>query len=306
MTHRHSGYSYADERESETNTQPVAEATRDVRLGVIDYLNVVPVYDWLLRRMRDEGGLPGVETLAGVPAAMNQALIEGEIDISNVSSFAFGAHSDQWLLLPHLSVAAHGRVDSVLLFSWHEDWRRLDGQIVALTPHSATSVQLVRILCERRYGVQPRFVTATEPELDHMLAQSEAALLIGDSALIEGYQRRAIAGRGQPYVFDLAAEWEKWTGLPFVFAVWAARADRIATVRASGAIQLLHESKAHGLSALPVLAEEAARRLGLPQEVCERYLRLLDYDLTERDLHGLKLFLEMAIPGFAWSAIHFA
>ncbi len=59
-----------------------------------------------------------------------------------------------------------------------------------------------------------------------MLAEHDAALLIGDVALVEGQIRREVAGRGKPYVFDLATEWRAWTGLPFVFAVWAARADR--------------------------------------------------------------------------------
>lgn len=306
MTHRAPGYSYPHEQDIARDSTLAQTGSRVARLGVIDYLNVVPVYDWLLRRLREDGGVPGIETVAGVPAEMNRALIAGEIDISNVSSFAFGSHAEDWLLLPGLSVAAHGRVDSVLLFSWHEDWRRLNGAAVALTPHSATSVQLVRLLCERRYGIQPRFVTVTEPTLDRMLAQAEAALLIGDTALIEGHLRRNVTSRGTPAVFDLAAEWEAWTGLPFVFAVWAARADRLAEIRDSGVIDLLRVSKAHGLRSLPALAGDAARRLDLPRDVCERYLRLLDYDLTERDLQGLKLFLEMAIPGFTWSAIRFA
>jgi chorismate dehydratase len=277
--------------------------TGQVRLGVISYLNVVPVYDWLLRQAEREGSLPGITTRAGVPAQMNRALIAGEIDLSNVSSFAFGTHAQEWLLVPRLSVAAHGRVASVLLFSWHRDWRALDGATVTLTGDSATSVELVRVLCEQRHGVHPRYVTVSPPDLDGMLAQSEAALLIGDIALVEGQLRRTIARRGQPYVFDLAAEWEAWTGLPFVFAVWAARADREAAIRASGVVELLHTSKAHGLAELDRLAAEAAGRLELPRAVCADYLRLLDYELSERDLRGLRHFLELAVPGFDWAAV---
>jgi len=279
-------------------------------LGVIDYLNVVPVYDWLLRRERDEGprdpagqgGLPGIETVTGVPAEMNRALLAGEIDISNVSSFAFGAHAQDWLLVPRLSVAAHGRVESVLLFSWHEDWRRLDGASIALTNHSATSIELVRLLAERRYAAHPTYA-AEAPNLDAMLSKHEAALLIGDIALKEGHARRQVAQRGRPYVFDLAAEWEAWTGLPFVFAVWAARADRVEAIERSGAIELLRASKERGLADLERLAAEAAVRLNLPREVCARYLRLLDYGLSERDVAGLRTFLEMAVPGFQWSDV---
>ncbi len=276
-----------------------------VRLGVIDYLNVVPVYDWLLGRERADGGLQGITTVAGVPAHMNRALLAGDVDVSNVSSFAFGTHAREWALLPRLSVAAEGRVESVLLFSWQRDWRRLDGGSIALTDHSATSVELVRLLCERRYGALPTYVTQP-PDLDAMLSEHDAALLIGDIALREGVLRREVAGRGTPYVFDLAAEWKDWTGLPFVFAVWAARRDRLAAVRESGVVELLHASKERGLADLGRLADEAAARLRLPRSICARYLRLLDYELSERDLSGLRRFLEMAVSGFAWDDVAFA
>lgn len=277
--------------------------TLPVRLGVIDYLNCVPVYDWLLGQMARDG-LPSIETVAGTPAQMNQALLAGEIDISNVSSVAFGEHANEWLLIPRLSVAAHGAVESVLLFSWQDDWRALDGSSLALTDHSATSVALVRLLAERRYGIQPCYVTQP-PDLDTMLAEHDAALLIGDIALREGYLRRAIAGRGQPHVFDLATEWQAWTGLPFCFSVWAARAERAEAIAASEVAPLLHDSRARGIADLDRLAREAAARLNLPVEVCARYLRLLDYDLGPSDLDGLRHFLEMAVPNFHWSSVRF-
>jgi chorismate dehydratase len=269
---------------------------QSVRLGVIEYLNVAPVYDALRRK---ESFLPGVELVTGVPSAMNAALVAGEIDLSNVSSVAFGQHANEWLLVPGLSVAAQEKVESVLLFSWHADWRALAGGSVALSSDSATSVALVRLLSEERYGAHPRYVT-TAPNLDAMLAEHDAALLIGDVALIEGQRRREIAGRGRPHVFDLALEWRAWTGLPFVFAVWAARADRARQITASRIVAALHESKRRGLNDLDRIASEAAERLDLPEDVCLRYLRLLDYDLGKRDLEGLQRFLELAVPGFRW------
>ncbi len=278
-----------------------APARANVRLGAISYLNVAPVYDWLTHCAPDD--LPGVTLVDGVPAQMNRALEAGVVDISNVSSFAFGQHAREWALAPGLSVAAHGRVDSVLLFSWHDDWRALDGRSIALTNHSATSVELTRLLAERRSEIHPRYVT-TAPDLDAMLAEHDAALLIGDIALRENYLRREIAGRGRPYVFDLAREWRDWTGLPFVFAVWAARMDRAEAVRMAGVVELLRDSTARGLADLPRLARDASARLDLPADLCADYLSLLDYALTERDLQGLRLFLEMAIPGFRWEDIH--
>jgi chorismate dehydratase len=274
---------------------------RSIRLGVIDYLNVAPVYDAL---RRDAYLLSDVELVSGVPSAMNAALEAGAIDLSNVSSVAYGQHVDEWLLVPGLSVAAQEKVESVLLFSWHADWRALDGGSVALTGDSATSVALVRLLAEERYGAHPRFVTMA-PDLDAMLAEHDAALLIGDIALVEGYRRREIAGRGRPHVFDLATAWQVWMGSPFVFAVWAARANRASEIAASGIVGALRKSKRRGLSDLERIATEAAERLALPEEVCLRYLRLLDYDLTARDQEGLRSFLEMAIPGFRWPAMRF-
>jgi chorismate dehydratase len=275
-----------------------------VRLGVIDYLNVWPVYEWLLRRERAEGGLPGIATVAGVPAQVNRAMAQGDLDVSNVSSVAFGEHARDWLLLPRLSVAAHSRVDSVLLFSWHADWCDLDGRSIALSDHSATSIALVQLLCERRHGAHPHYVVQP-PNLDAMLAQHDAALLIGDIALVEGHLHREIAGRGRPCVFDLAAEWHAWTGLPFVFAVWAARADRADAIRASHVVELLLASKEHGLAHLNRLAGAASARFNLSTSVCSEYLQLLDYDLTEHDLRGLRHFLELTVPNFRWTDVHF-
>src|SRR5260370_37469782 len=104
--------------------QPLsARRTLPVRLGVIDYLNVRPVYEWILRQADTGGGLPSVATVSGVPAQMNAALQSGLVDISNVSSYAYGANCREWLLMPRPSVAAPGRGDSVLLFTWHREWR---------------------------------------------------------------------------------------------------------------------------------------------------------------------------------------
>lgn len=274
-----------------------------VRLGVIDYLNVIPVYDWILARERDEGGTPGIATVAGVPSQMNQALLAGEIDVSNVSSVAFGRNAREWLLVPGLSVAAHTEVQSVLLFSWHADWHELDEGSIAVSSDSATSVALVKLLGEQRHSARATYV-ATAPNLNAMLQDHDAALLIGDIALVEGQAHRSIRGR-TPYVFDLAAEWQEWTHLPFVFSVWAARAEREVAIRASGVLELLRESKAHGVADLERLADEAAARLSLSREVCLSYLRLLDYEMSERDLLGLRTFLELAVPDFEWSDVRF-
>jgi chorismate dehydratase len=110
-----------------------------------------------------------------------------------------------------------------------------------------------------------------------------------------------------PYIYDLGDEWLKMTGLPFTFAVWAARKDRAQTMHDAGVFDALYASTATGLTDhnRDTLAQAYAARLGLPAGVCRRYLRDLRYHLTDDDLAGLKRFLEIALDGFEWERLEF-
>src|SRR6185436_11031320 len=201
-----------------------------------------------------------------------------------------------------LSIATLGAVNSVLLFSWHADPRELDGLPIALTDHSSTSVNLLRVLCERHYQIAPEWRTMPQ-DLDAMLQSCAGALVIGDRALVEGVVRRHVGRRGLPYLFDLGDEWLKLTGLPFTFAVWAARRDRADAVRAAGFAPALYAAKQDGLACIEQIAQGYAPRLGLPAGVCAKYLRDLRFDLDDADLAGLRTFLAFALPEFDWGTI---
>jgi chorismate dehydratase len=97
------------------------------------------------------------------------------------------------------------------------------------------------------------------------------------------------------------------TGLPFTFAVWAARKERAPELEAAGVFEALYASTEAGLTedARDNLATAYAARLGLSAGVCRRYLRDLRYHLTEDDLAGLKLFLELALENFEWNKLAF-
>ncbi|MGB4804079.1 MAG: MqnA/MqnD/SBP family protein, partial [Anaerolineae bacterium] len=129
------------------------------------------------------------------------------------------------------------------------------------------------------------------------------ALLIGDEALIEGSLHRSIARRGVPHVFDLGDEWLKWTGLPFVFALWTVRRDRLHELAASGIVPALHAAKADGLAHIEAIAQGYAPRLNLPPGLLTKYLRDLRYDLTGWDLAGLERFLGLALPDMTPDAL---
>ena len=180
--------------------------------------------------------------------------------------------------VPDLSIATLGAVNSVNVFSWYPDPRQLDRQLVALTNHSATSINLLRVLCEHHYRVFPEWITM-EPQLDQMLQAAQAALLIGDRALVEATLRRSFEPRGLPFFFDLGDEWLKLSGLPFVFAVWVVRRERAAAVRAAGIVPALYAAKQANKQRIDQLAEGYAPRLGIAPGVCAKYLRDLRYDL---------------------------
>jgi chorismate dehydratase len=274
-------------------------------IGLIDYLNTMPFHYDLAERLQEAD----VQFERGVPSQMNRMLMTGEIDLALISAIEAARNADQLVILPGLSIASLGAVRTVLLFSWAADMRELDGQSIALTDHSATSVALLKVLCRERYHIEPRY-TVTRQHLPTMLAGHQAALIIGDDALVEGTVHRTLTTPsvvGTPYIFDLSDEWLKMTGLPFTFAVWAARKQQSEELAEAGVFQALYDSTEAGLneSSRDMLAQAYAGRLGLPVGVCRRYLRDLRYHLTEDDLAGLKLFLEMALTGFLWEQLTF-
>ena len=286
-------------------------------IGLIDYLNTMPFHYDLAERLQDVD----VQFERGVPSQMNRALATGEIDLAPISAIEAARNAADWVVLPGLSIASLGAVKTVLLFSWAADISDLDGQSIALTDHSATSVALLKVLCQERYHISPTF-TVTQQHLPSMLAEHQGALVIGDDALVEATLHRALSqplhspslrsgegagGWGLPYIYDLGDEWLKMTGLPFTFSVWAARKERAPLLAEAGIFDALYASTEIGLTeaARENLATAYGARLGLPAGVCRRYLRDLRYHLTDDDLAGLKLFLEFSVEGFQWDTLEF-
>jgi chorismate dehydratase len=187
--------------------------------------------------------------------------------------------------LPDLAITCDGPVHSVALFS-KRPIAELTGCTVLLSASSRTSVLLLELLCRHRWNIRPRFATARAeaPDLATLAGlPHEAVLVIGDAALHLSTQSV------YPVRVDLGAEWKAWTGLPFVFAVWAARRD--SSVPGVTAVhRRLLESRTWGLAHLDELAADAARNTGVAEQVCRAYLGDLDYALSYRHLAGLTDF----------------
>ncbi len=260
-------------------------------LGTFSYLNTQPI-DGYIHRYK-----PDVRVIRGVPSAINRELISGNIAVGPLSVYELANHSDLFAIVTDLSITAVSSVKSVLLFSWYADLADLDQRPIALTQHSSTSIQLLRLLCQQRYRITPHW-RPMEPDFETMLQTCSAALLIGDSALVEGTLRRSIEPQGVPYMFDLCDEWLKLTGLPFTFAVWVVHRDWMEQVRLHRIIPALRASRSYGLTQIETIAEQYAPRLGLSSEICSAYLRNLRYELDPDAREGLYTFLHMCRPDF--------
>ncbi len=266
-----------------SNLLPEARQTSKTveRLGIVSYTNVAPLH-WGLEPWR------GAEFVRGVPTELNRMLLGGDIDLTLISSYEFLRRSDELKALPDFSISTLGPVYSVMLFHW-EPWDDLSGKRIALTTDSATSVQLLKVLLKES-GIDAEFV-AMEPDLDLMLEQCDAALLIGDSALIEAVEPRQISGR-TPLVTDLGEAWYALTRLPFTFAVWASRKDNPPSEKL---VSELRRAREAGLGQLAEVARAEADHLGLSPLVIQRYLNNFRYYLEPPDRDGLTTFAQKSL-----------
>lgn len=253
-----------------------------MRLGRIAYVNCYPVYGAI-----DRGAVKvEAELVTGTPSELNDLLAAGELDISVVSAVEYARHAGRYHLLPDLAISSDGPVRSVALFA-RRPADQLDGATILVSASSRTSVELLRLLCQDVWRVKPKLVEARAeaPDLDALAAlPHDAVLVIGDPALL-------LQGRNAyPHRYDLGEAWKSWTGLPFVFAVWAARRggphQRVRDIH-----QALLQSRDWGLGNLGTLAALAAERTGMDEKRCREYLSGLDYALSYRHLEGLTSFL---------------
>jgi chorismate dehydratase len=252
------------------------------RVGHIQFLNCLPIYWGLVR----SGALLDVELTKDTPDRLNDMLVAGELDIGPISLVEYLRHADDLVLLPDVAVGSDGPVLSVNLVS-QVPLGDLGGRRVALGSTSRTSVLLARMWLAEVHGVRPDYFVCP-PNLTAMLLEADAAVLIGDAALHATYAapRRGLA------VYDLGQVWRDWTGLPMVFAVWAARR---AYVEANpGLVKDVHaafvRSRDEALAHVEQVAEQAARWEPFDAATLATYFRTLDFSLGARQVEGLTEF----------------
>ncbi|GFO58027.1 chorismate dehydratase [Geomonas silvestris] len=255
-----------------------------LNIGHIRYANCTPIFTALAAHF----DCSGYRFVPGVPAHLNALLRSGGIDLSPSSSIEYASAHEQYCLFPELSISAIGPVKSVLLFS-RVPIERLDGATVGLSAESDTSVNLLKVLLARKYGLTTSYERTQSP-LTMALQQYPAVLLIGDAAL-KGAQLV-----GDWRVYDLGELWHEFTGLPFVFALWIVRRDTVREKRAE-LVALGRDLVAAKKLAYASYAEIAAgcsENAWLSAAELVDYWQTISYELTPAHLEGARSFFRHA------------
>lgn len=262
-----------------------------ISLGRIPYINCYPVYGAV-----DRGIVQlDAELMTGVPSDLNARMAAGTLDISVVSAVEYARDSRRYLLLPDLAISCDGPVQSVALYS-KLPASELTGRDVLVSRSSMTSVALLELLFENVWHARPTFVPG-DAELSDVgrFAEEEhaARLVIGDAALLLRAGTDPAVPRYEHF-YDLGEAWKRWTGQPFVFAVWVAQ--RATPVKEALAVHAgLIAARDWGLANLPSLAAQAADVTGVPRGRCLSYLSGLDYGLSYPHLAGLTEFFRRLV-----------
>lgn len=256
------------------------------RVGHINFLNVLPL-TWSYAHGADQG----LSITKGVPAVLNNDIINHRLDVSNVSSIIYARHSEELVVLPDVCVSTDGDVQSILLVS-RQPIDKLKQDKIILTAKSATSHCLLKIILRGAYGAIPNYYVRHITPENPIPEDATASLLIGDDALwLYHHQQPDL------YYYDLGHEWKKLTGKKMVYALWVA--NRTFAEQNPEMLQLVYDRIRHAFQAGLTHKKEAIHAV-LPDkpftaEQLDNYLgSIIRWELTEEYLDGLRTFYALA------------
>ncbi|HEX6880749.1 MAG TPA: menaquinone biosynthesis protein [Terriglobales bacterium] len=260
---------------------------RPLRISAISFLNTAPLM-WDFEHEPTTELTNNFEISYTVPSACARALANGTADIGIIPVFTY-AQIPNLVVVPDVAIASRGRVRSIVLVSKKP---LEDLETVAADTSSRTSVALAEVMLQKWYGGKRHFVPM-EPDLTTMLDKCDAALIIGDPALL--IETAAIKVNGAQ-VYDLAELWVKHTGNPFVFAVWAVREDSLRDCKPGLDVAgIFQRSRDRGMrpESIAAISHDWAPRLGLSAGSISNYLREnIHYYLDAACLNGLTSFFQ--------------
>ena len=244
----------------------------------------MPLYYGLVK----SSALLDVDLIKGTPTELNRLLINGDLVISPISSIEYARHHESLVLMPDFTVSSDGEVKSILLVS-RLPIDKLSGKRIALTTTSATSQVLLKFILSKGYGVEPEYFQS-QPELEKMLVNADAALLIGDIALKHYIDRKDL------FLYDLGIEWKKLTGMKMVYAVWAVNREFAETKSelCEYVYEIFRKSMDYSMEHLTEIAAYAARWEPFSPSFLMDYFRSLRFSFGKDYQEGLLRFYQMA------------
>ncbi|HEY7981694.1 MAG TPA: menaquinone biosynthesis protein [Candidatus Eremiobacteraceae bacterium] len=255
-----------------------------IHCGRISYTNDLPVYAAF-----DAGAVafPGVLTL-GVPTALNQRLLAGELDCSPVSSFFYAQHAAELLLLPGICIGSRREVRSIYCVS-AKPIGSLEGVPVTVTRESATGRALFATICATYHDFMPVFVESDDPYAAYA-TDGSPCLVIGDKAI------DAYLAAPRAHTFDLGKQWHDLSGHEMVYAVWAARRDAVEREpeTLSPTLEALSLALDWGRRNLDEVIRRAQAAIPRPDGFYAAYYEALNFSFDEAAQSGLSTFFEAA------------
>lgn len=273
----------------------MSEPSAKLRVAAIDFLNPAPLMWDFDHAPRSVELRERYDVHVTAPSACARELIAGTADLGLIPVAAL---TPELRIVPGCTIASRRTVRSILLLVRQSAAADLAGvRSVAADTASRSSVAYAHVLFRHFLGTSPAFVDHRADPIE-MLAQADAALIIGDPALLARERRVEIEQAVGPCLWiDLAEEWHARTGLPWVAAVWAVRPEAL-TVNTVSAAQLtadLLASRDAGLTHIEVLVKEWTPRIALPAETIRTYLtQNIHYDLNSACLESITLFRRLA------------
>lgn len=258
------------------------------RLGHIHFLNVLPLTYGLNNLNLKEG----IELANGVPAVMNNDLLTGRLDASEVSSIVYARNYEDLLMLPDLCVRADGPVQSILLVS-RKPIEEINQDKIILTAQSATAHCLLKIIMGKAYDADPRYFIRNLTPFNPVPSDATASLFIGDDALYVYHHK----DKEQFYYYDLGREWKKLTDRCMVYAVWAVRKD-FARSNPEG-VQMIYDRLYQSLQGGIKHKREAIKGIieqkPFTEDQAAEYLNsIIKWNLTEEYIDNLQVFYDLA------------
>lgn len=266
---------------------------RALRLGAVGYLNARPLVFGLDRS-------PRFAVQYDVPSECARLLHAGGIDVGLIPSIEY-PRVDGYLIVPDVAIASRGAVASVALYATRP---MSDVRSIVMDAGSRTGAALVQVLCRRLFKIQPT-IEFLGPDLSAMLERGDAALVIGDNALLWDSttlpltsEQQSPVGRRQSAVekIDLGEAWTRMTGLPFVWAFWAGRPGALT----DRDVRALQDARGAGVRQADAIAREYFHAVPQHQAIGARYLRdNIKYHLGSDERAGLETFYRYAVEAGA-------